>query len=538
MDRFTGDDHLQIYGDRVIGSSSITSQCGSSNSEDEDDNDTSEMDLSSVISCYNQDREQQHQPHLITLVRDRDWGGALNRLETHPHEALYQDNVSRFTALHEACNIRGDCGLYEDEVASNRLGASTTSVELVLALLKVGGPSIARARSVTGEIPLCILCASDVEQEGGERNAKDGAIVNDIIRVFLQIDPKMATEECMLGWSAMGHTRRAWSIYAWSEDGKKNIKSAIHGSCSGSSSQQQHCGASGPMDLKGLLRVLFDRIDLLLHAATYGKVRPRDDHSYFRLLHAAVSETGGPMPSSFVKLAATLCADQGYERDEQTGRSPLSTIASISKFNNCKTASSLSTALSSSYDKAKDPDKFGYSTHQQCGEIIKALVSACPDTSRIADVNGRLPIQLAIENGHCWSSSAGGGGIQAMLSDAPQALSTRDMTTHLYPFMTAAASIFTAENDNDDSTKTRNLDTIYELLRQGPMMVYTRPADVSYQYCNDHDDDDGLLKEQEEILRDRVKYLQASRQLLLLENKSLKSEVNTLRRLVDGKKTA
>ena len=73
------------------------------------------------------------------------------------------------------------------------------------------------------------------------------------------------------------------------------------------------------------------------------------------------------------------------------------------------------------------------------------------------DDNGRLCLHLAIENGYVWNN-----GLKEIYETAREAMETRDLVTHLYPFMTAAVV-----EENPD------VGTVFELLRADPSSLMT-----------------------------------------------------------------
>lgn len=85
---------------------------------------------------------------------------------------------------------------------------------------------------------------------------------------------------------------------------------------------------------------------------------------------------------------------------------------------------------------------------------IDILVGLNPRAARIRDFEGRLPFVRAIESGKLWNE-----GLRSLLWAAPQALSTRDFKTRMYPFMIAAVE--------HNATET----TVYEIIRLLPELV-------------------------------------------------------------------
>lgn len=65
--------------------------------------------------------------------------------------------------------------------------------------------------------------------------------------------------------------------------------------------------------------------------------------------------------------------------------------------------------------------------------VIDLLVHLDPRAASVPDLDGRLPLHLAVEAGKAWDD-----GLRSLIWAAPRALETRDVETRLYPFMIAA----------------------------------------------------------------------------------------------------
>lgn len=76
----------------------------------------------------------------------------------------------------------------------------------------------------------------------------------------------------------------------------------------------------------------------------------------------------------------------------------------------------------------------------------------------------RLPLHVAVESGRTWKN-----GIERIVDAEPLALETRDIKTHMYPFMLAAIPSYKWDNTS--------FDTIFYLLRRAPHVVKT--------FCNE-----------------------------------------------------
>ena len=101
-----------------------------------------------------------------------------------------------------------------------------------------------------------------------------------------------------------------------------------------------------------------------------------------------------------------------------------------------------------------DSESFPHLKSSQKLTVIQILINLNPRAALIADSKGRLPFVRAVESEKSWDE-----GLRALLWAAPQALSTRDLKTGMYPFMIAAMDHNASET------------TVYELVRLLPELV-------------------------------------------------------------------
>ena len=87
--------------------------------------------------------------------------------------------------------------------------------------------------------------------------------------------------------------------------------------------------------------------------------------------------------------------------------------------------------------------------------LTQLLLEACPLSASVR-FNGKLPLHMAVENG--WPCH------DLVLAAHPESLDTRDTTTELYPFQTAAKL-------HQREGNPISLDMTYELLRANPMQL-------------------------------------------------------------------
>ena len=127
-----------------------------------------------------------------------------------------------------------------------------------------------------------------------------------------------------------------------------------------------------------------------------------------------------------------------------------------------------------------------------CQYFVDILIGANPNAARMSDDKGRIALNVAVSYG--WPYEV----LRKILDCAPRALVTRDVPSGLYPFMLAATSY--AYGDN-------KVCTTYRLLREEPLLM------------SGLQDDPPWLK---------VKKIKDENEVLKLENKNLKSDVDSL----------
>lgn len=150
-----------------------------------------------------------------------------------------------------------------------------------------------------------------------------------------------------------------------------------------------------------------------------GSATPPPRRQTFRPVHAAV-ELG--CPPSVVSRFLSARPNQVYERDSR-GRTPLAVAA-------LRRSSSV--------------------------EALSVLIKGGPTAARVMDTSGKLPIDLAAENGRDFHE-----GFEELIMAAPQAVETRAVGSFMYPFMSAAVG------DGESSTSS-SLNAVYGLLRAAP----------------------------------------------------------------------
>mmetsp|Transcript_25382 Transcript_25382/g.36348 ORF Transcript_25382/g.36348 Transcript_25382/m.36348 type:complete len:251 (+) Transcript_25382:154-906(+) len=176
-------------------------------------------------------------------------------------------------------------------------------------------------------------------------------------------------------------------------------------------------------------QLFWNKVRLLLCALHRGNIADLDT-TKFKCLHAVVAANPNHAPMELIHFASILHADEAMQRDEH-GHVPLA-IAAASPF-------------------------LTGGVHRR--HVLECLLRANAKAASVADPNGRLPFLLAITNTNptTWES-----GIQCLLDAAPHAISIRDRSTRMYPFMIAALQ-------NQDELV--GLSNTFRLLREAPHLI-------------------------------------------------------------------
>lgn len=200
-------------------------------------------------------------------------------------------------------------------------------------------------------------------------------------------------------------------------------------------------------------RHLWEKIVLILHALQRNSISAFSSSSSitsacFRVVHAA---SHFPCPPNVLRCAISLHPVQLRVRNE-CGDLPLHIASRQHRGDGCDEhhpwLPSGTNQKTSVYRHLEPED-------HAVDNPISILVKGYPDAASAHDGSGRLPLNLALESGKRWVE----GGVGDVVKAAPMALVTRDMKTHLFPFMIAAIGEINA------------LDTVYRLLESNPMAL-------------------------------------------------------------------
>lgn len=215
-------------------------------------------------------------------------------------------------------------------------------------------------------------------------------------------------------------------------------------------------------EIAGYLGFILSLADIILYVKEYEEPRSADDKPFTNFLHCAMSCLHGTfhVPAIFYQLAISSCKEERFYGWDEHNRTPLSIALSARS----------------------------YDCHFVIGDSISKLIKSSPGKSRMAIEDGVIPLHLAIRNGLKWDD-----GIKEILSDAPEALSTKDINSRLYPFMHAAAGYGT------------DLNTVYKLLQEDPLLASGLAGCPSWQ---------------------KMQQLKAENETLLKQNQKLELLVN------------
>ena len=405
-----------------------------------------------TTAYYCEQELQEADSVLLTLVQGYNWPGTLHRISTHPSEAEDIGMQGR-TPLHVACDhdappvvIKALMQAYPE--ASTMVGTSNmnplhitcssqhASVEVVRVLLQEGGILPATMRDVDGDTPLHAACRCGAPIE----------VLDELIRA----NPLAVDERDYEGLTPL---LRLWVRYfvILGDNFINSVKS--------------------PADINGELAEAWNKTDLLLQASHRGstryyngKVEKGSTTSHRRLMYRqvhAVSAVDCPRP--VVKIATIIHPDQLTERDEN-GLLPIMIAASTPIFKVHDLSDEgyqLEDRIHGDEVNGQENNEFEEndmsSMNNDCNtqpSVLEILLEAAPETAKVRDPYGRLPLHRAIASGKTWSF-----GVKTLVEAHPEGIMTKDRKTKLYPYKLAAS------DSKSDCT------TIYELLRSNPSLV-------------------------------------------------------------------
>jgi len=160
----------------------------------------------------------------------------------------------------------------------------------------------------------------------------------------------------------------------------------------------------------------------------------------FRVVHSAIF-LGSECPDSFLRLAISLHPEQAAMKMEHYTPK------------DCKARKLVLPWMTHRLLAYVDVD--GLPLHVAAGhrcpmsaESLRRLIAAYPRAAKTLNKKKQLPLHIALQRGRKWND-----GLQDLAEAAPEALTTRDLNHHMYPFMLASVG------------KNHNLDAAFGLLK-------------------------------------------------------------------------
>jgi ankyrin repeat protein len=379
---------------------------------------------------------------LLSLIESYEWAAVLARVATRPSDCRMHRGEEGRTPLHVACDhdapavvIQALLQAFPD--ASVMVGTSGmsplhitcsshhASVHVVRVLLEGGSPEQFTVRDVDGDTPLHAACRCGAPFE--------------VLEVLLRANPSVVHEK---DFEDLTPLLRLWVRY-FVILGDHVIESV-----------------NRDADLKGELLEAWNKTELLLRCAHYGRlVESCPEGLVFRAVHAA---SAVDCPRAIVRIATKVYPGQLDEKDEY-GRTPL-VIACQAPIFKIRDLSDDGYTLEDVIH-GDETNKWGVNSYSDEAQeassqpsVISILLQANPTSEAsgacVPDLLGRLPLHLALSSGKSWKD-----GVKELVEAYPDAMSSPDMSSKLYPFMMAA------EGWKGDTN------TTFELLRHSPGLL-------------------------------------------------------------------
>jgi hypothetical protein len=175
------------------------------------------------------------------------------------------------------------------------------------------------------------------------------------------------------------------------------------------------------------------------------------NHKPFRVVHSAIF-LGNECPETFLRLALSLHPEQASMKMEHYTPK------------DCKARKLVLPWMTHRLLAYVDVD--GLPLHVAAGhrcsmsaETLRRLIAAYPRAAKTLNKKKELPLHVALQRGRKWNE-----GLQDLAEAAPEALTTRDLNHHMYPFMLASVG------------KTHNLDAAFGLLKSADPSVVLAQA--------------------------------------------------------------
>ena len=171
---------------------------------------------------------------------------------------------------------------------------------------------------------------------------------------------------------------------------------------------------------------LWEKAEMLLQSA-YGY---HSSQQIYRIVHASVT-LDAFLPPEVLRFAIALFPGQLSEREESTGRAPLSIAAAMNQL-----------------------------LMSRSTEMIRMLIEANPKAARMLDHLDRTPLSLAAASGKAWTA-----GIEDLFRAAPDLIQQRDGLSKTFPALVTASS--TPAKETDCVLKPRSIFSTFPLREKG-----------------------------------------------------------------------
>jgi ankyrin repeat protein len=411
------------------------------------------------------EEESHHNPYnarrsetLIYLVEENHWVSALARISSHPAETKMVGIQGR-TPLHVAADHDAPAFLVQALLhawpeGAERVGTShmnplhitcssvNASVEIVRVLLQGCRDPVrlTSAKDVDGDTPLHAAC-------------RCGAPI-DVLMTLLNANPVTVLWR---DYENLNPLMRLWVRYfvLFGESAITNVRVQ-----SDVTSGLMEAWEKSVLLLEAMHNVANQgtrargrRNDIV--ATAYAQLKEEEEREDapppFRPLHSACSLD---CPRCVVRFAMVLHSQELLTRNED-GQLPIHIAATTPIFAAHDLRGDSYTFEDAIRDPSRSSCKKKKDTYRE-QSVIDILLVGCPEAARERDRHGQLPLHVSIMRGKTLDE-----GVLGLMQAYPDALTTPDTQTNLYPFM-LAASVGRRRGD---------VTTIYELVRSAPELV-------------------------------------------------------------------
>ena len=336
-------------------------------------------------------------PDLYEFALVGSWSKLLARLSTHPHEAKWSDKCKN-TALHLVCRRQPPLDVVLALIRSNPVSPTLLTVDgltplhfacycgaspdVVSVLIRTNENAVTHAEK-RGKTPLHCTCA-------GFRSSTREKVLKMLLEynasAAILADEKGRTPVSLI-FDDYAEEIEEERLVAKSESTENLITIDENTNVN----QQKPEVPLKKMLTSKQLKECYRLISLLLRAAYHQSIlNPPPDSDKFRILHAAVGTVA--CPPQFIKILTHL--SPGDERDfDLQGKLPLHVAASTIIFEE--------STPPIDFGSCEEPITNNQRILDSCA-IIQHLLLLYAEAASIRDINGKIPLLLAIEAGKPW----------------------------------------------------------------------------------------------------------------------------------------